>query len=419
MPVPFRPAVFACQLPQRYDREPKKILSSPPYPAWPEIADSSTFYTLPTLCSYSAISGALYWPGNPHWDSEEEITLAERINEMGEEAEAQGPHIAEILTGSRKTVREKVMGNRSLGIAVLRGLSRSIARGGHASDKWNAFAYLHDIGHVSAFSLVRYTTLGLNTLTSEVFKLLRPTSVVQRTNFWDKFQARNDALVEYIDRALELEELRANFIAFALLEPDIRASIEADLREVMEEEGTLELFDILAEVTNENWDMAWYLSICAEIVDPMDPLQGLQWIFGANTEARVEIDQRFTNVVLTSIEKQKSCWEVHFHGSRNGRMRIVVDIGERKYIEHWRLPTRIQELIFLESLRQQLVQWSGLACPFKQRRRTCCGFGHYLSAVWEHLPTEYQYPKFVLHPKTAEKLFFRKPSKVCLNYGLG
>jgi hypothetical protein len=69
-------------------------------------------------------------------------------------------------------------------------------------------------------------------------------------NFWDEFQKRNDTLLNYLDTALVLEELRANLFAFWALDPMIRVSIEPDLRKVMAEEDAISLFGRLILRTN-------------------------------------------------------------------------------------------------------------------------------------------------------------------------
>jgi hypothetical protein len=67
MPVPFRPAVFACPMRYIHNEKPKKVWP-PPYPAWPEIADPSTFYTLPTVSSHPAITQCEWHP--KWWDAD-------------------------------------------------------------------------------------------------------------------------------------------------------------------------------------------------------------------------------------------------------------------------------------------------------------------------------------------------------------
>src|ERR687893_1637850 len=77
MPVPFQPAVFACPMRTVHGVKPKKVWP-PPYPAWPELADPSTFYTLPTLASYPAIV-CHSWPRELLSDSVDNLTDRELI----------------------------------------------------------------------------------------------------------------------------------------------------------------------------------------------------------------------------------------------------------------------------------------------------------------------------------------------------
>jgi Fe-S oxidoreductase len=95
--------------------------------------------------------------------------------------------------------------------------------------------------------------------------------------------------------------------------------------------------------------------------------------------------------------------------------------NEVSNVNHHLSLSEVREMVFLESLRQQLAQFSGvsLVCPFQQRGRTCCGFGHYMRAIWEQVRPEHRSVKAVLHPKTGKEIIVRPPRTACLHYGLG
>src|SRR5918992_5706633 len=84
---PFRPAVFACPMRHVHGEKPKKVWP-PPYPAWPEITDPSTFYTLPTVASHPAIECEC-WPREISLDPIDNFTNRELFCLMfPDEAEA-------------------------------------------------------------------------------------------------------------------------------------------------------------------------------------------------------------------------------------------------------------------------------------------------------------------------------------------
>jgi hypothetical protein len=123
MPVPFRPAVFAC--PSRISKKPERVWT-PPYPAWPELTNPSTFYTLPALGLYNGISMALYWPPQCYWNSKDRLYsehVFENIDAIKNIHETIG-----LLKFSR------FMAN---GIGALR--TKSV------DHHWDVFAYFHDL----------------------------------------------------------------------------------------------------------------------------------------------------------------------------------------------------------------------------------------------------------------------------------
>jgi hypothetical protein len=429
MLTPFRPAVFACPMRYMHGEKPKSG-APPPDPAWPELADPSTFYTLPTLCSLPNIAEAMYHSLDSHWGWDEDAALGEQIREMLPEIEAYLPQLQEMLPDLEGEIQHlakmaDVSPNYDLLFYAMtlasykdirifsRGVARSLRVRGSDDPDWDTFAFFHDIGHYTSLRIGRATTEKVTSLASALFNLLKPASVAQCTNFWDEFQENNDALLGYLDKALVLEELRANVFAFSQLDSNIRSSIEPDLRKGMERTGTISLFDGLIALKEVR--QAVGLTILAEVSDPEDPIRGISALMRL-TNWLEEFNWRISD------EHMKSGYHLEFDGSMNGGIQITtkMSIGDRA-VEYWSLPADIQEAIFLESLRQQLAQLFGLSlvCPFQQRRRTCCGFGHYLRAVWEQVPLEYRYAKSVIHPKTGKKLFVRAPRKACLNYGLG
>jgi len=433
----FQPAVFACQSPQ-VNGEKIERGSSRLYPGWPEIGLPSTFYTFPTLCSLPSITCALYVPRNPYWGWEEAVTLDTSCLLMTPEHEARLPQIVEALNSNSSNtpsvqafwrVSAKILGGGKVLSIKSREIAQKTRARGSPYPEWDAFAVLHDLGHYGAWSLVRQTTTKFNTLASAVFDLLKPATAAQCTNFWAEFRVCNGALVDYLGKALAFEELRATVFAFDTLDSDIRTSIESDIRQVMVEEGVLGLFEELAALTSGDWRTAWWLTILAEATDPEDPIQGFAVLRDGLTESKSrnwspEQWSAWAEAVEGQIDAQewktdKAGWDVTFFGSIGKWLRIESspNEGASGTVDYSALPD-VQEAIFLESIRQQLAQIRGLICPFKRGRRVCCGFGNYLRAVWSQIPLQYRYPKFIKDRETAEKLSFRSPHKVCLNYGL-
>ena len=166
MLTPLRPAAFPCAVRQGRGKEPEGISPSPPYPAWPEIAVPSTFYTLLTLASFPTISMALYCPWDSHWDWEEPVTLREYLL-MTPEHEAHLPQIVDTLEANSSDVASvqafwevsaKLLGGRKiLQVKSQEIVERTRAKGSGYSE-WDAFAFLHDLGHYGAWSLIRPTT---------------------------------------------------------------------------------------------------------------------------------------------------------------------------------------------------------------------------------------------------------------------
>jgi hypothetical protein len=377
---PFRPAVFACPMRYVHTEKPKKVWP-PPSPAWPEIAHPSGYYTLPTLASHPAINLCIWWPRE--------------------------------YCAPRAESCFKV--DAPLGIA---------------DPEWDEFAFLHEAGHYFSFGTIRPTILEVNRIASGIFALIKKlslTGLLACENFWDEFQEGNKRLVNYLEKALILEELRASLFAFSLLDPNIRVSIEPDLRKVMNKEDAIsyfgrpmlrtDLFDKLTRVTNEDWLAAFDLSILADYI-PKDPLKRLHFLCnrGVDAGSQMLLDEASERVYQAG-------WEVEIIDPMYGKPKIGFSPGKEyavSTVQHLSL-SDVREMVFLESLRQQLAQFSGvsLVCPFQQKGRTCCGFGHYLRAVWEQVRPEHRSAKAVLNPKTGKEIVVRPPRTVCLHYGLG
>jgi hypothetical protein len=419
---PFRPAVFGCPMRLTHGEKPKRVWP-PPHPAWPEIADPSTYYTLPTLASHPAIEEC-FW--SPRWES---VGFAEHLTDR-EVIYLMFPDDAEELLAKLPPTTEdiymgvlRLVGDQTASI----GDARLFAARGIADPEWSVFAWNHELGHSFSFKATRPTILKVNRIGSGIFALFKKLTLTACENFWDEFHKCNDTLLRYLDKALIFEELRANFEAFENLDPIIRARIEPDLRKVMAKEGTIslfgrpilrtDLFDILAYITNEDWEVASWLTYLAEY-SPADPLKRLYFLCknGLN-----EYSAMILNVVIT--KKYKAGWKIQLVEPKHGTPEIQLKPPNEdadSTMHHLSL-SDVRELVFLESLRQQLAQFSGvsLVCPFQQRGRTCCGFGHYLRAVWEKALPEYRSAKFILHPKTGKEIVVRPPHKACLDYCLG
>lgn len=373
----LRPAVLACPTPRVRGEKSVKCAHSP-YPAWPEIKPS-TFYVLPTLYSSPNIAYAWYQPKISSIYSEtatvDELWLPSTIDEVLE-----------------------------LFNSVSRGVAETTRMRGSDDPAWDAFAVFHESGHCVSWLIGRYATTEAISLASEIFDLLTPGTVEGCTSVWDEFQRLNGALVEHLDKALALEELRATLFAFMSLDPDTRATVESDVRNVMLQQGITHLLDEFSTLTDEDLAEAWWMTILAEIVDAEDPILVLRdkKLFSGLQDLLLALLPRLIR------EGAKTGYKVTLIGSTDGRVEI-------REMENRALSPVVWETVFLESLRQQLAQWSGLICPFRKGRSSCCGFGAFLQYIWKQIPPEYRYPKFVIDQQTGKKIFFRVPSKVCLN----
>jgi hypothetical protein len=427
---PFRPAVFACPMRYTHSEKPKRVWP-PPYPAWPEIADPSRFYTLPTLASHPAIRKCEY---TPRWlvsalgsGSAKHLTEREVIYLMF-------PDDAEEILAKLPPTTENIyqMALPLLGLQTLsRGHVRLFAAMGSADPEWSVFAHEHEVGHYLSFGVPRPTIMEVNRIASGIFDLIKQLSLSNfptYKNFWDEFQKANDTLLKSLDQALILEELRANLYALSDLDPIIRANIEPDLRKVMVEEDAFslfgkpilrtDLFDKLADVMNEDLLAAYWLSIIAEF-SPKDPLKRLHFLYrrGADTSSimllKVAVHRRTkAGWEITLEEDMYSTPDIHLTPlNEYDEISVIGDLSH----------SDVGDLVFLESLRQQLAQFFGvsLVCPFQHRGRTCCGLGHYMRAVWEQVRPEHRSAKAVLHPKTGKEIVVRPPRTACLNYGSG
>jgi hypothetical protein len=234
MPVPFRPAVFACPMRYVHGEKPKKVWP-PPYPAWPEIADPSTFYTLPTVASHPAITKCSWSPrwllaGLGHLYTHREIIYV-MFPDYAEEILAKLPPATEDIDDIYNMALD-LLDSQTLSSGTV----RLLAAIGIADPEWSEFAIEHERGHYFSFRTTRPTIVEVNRIASEIFELFKKLTLKECENFWDEFEEGNNTLVRYLDKALKLEELRANLYAFSALDPIIRASIEPDLRKVMAEE---------------------------------------------------------------------------------------------------------------------------------------------------------------------------------------
>jgi hypothetical protein len=410
--------------------EKPKSVWPPPYPAWPEIADPSTLYILPTVASHPAIRGCLWkskwWYYGNSADSAKSFTDRELIYVMF-------PDDAEELLAKLPPTTEDIypMVLRLLDQqTITRGYVRLFAAMGIADPEWSEFANEHEMGHFLSFLTTRPTIVELNRIASGIFALFKKLTLTACENFWDEFQKYNDTLVNYLDQALILEELRANLHAYYTLDPIIKANIEPNLRKKMTEDA-ISLLDTLADVTNEDWNTAYWLSIMAEF-SPKDPIKRLHFLC-----KREVTDYWKKKLKVATKQWHEPGWEVQLveHMYEMPEIFFTPINEDAGSAVHPLNLSDVRELVFLESLRQQLAQFFGvsLVCPFQYwavadhrgyhhfqtRGRTCCGFGHYMRAIWEKTLPEYRSAKAILHPKTDKEIVVRPPRKACLHYGLG
>jgi hypothetical protein len=406
--------------------------------AWPEITDWLTYHTLSTI-------GALYRPDFlPNLD---EMALLGRMPPLEDWL---GPVIRGFpapeqfmsqVVSQVEQYMETVYEYYRLGIdfdkqALQRRLANAIGSLGEldASSKSDhdmvtflltklastlssddAYSFSHECGHIYSFKLIRPAITEFNATWSKIENLLQQAATGVYDSFWDKFNDLNSKLENCLSNLLALEELRANFFTVDGLPLEMQTPFIDRIYRKDSESGRnreREFFDRLLAVTGERPRTPSLLTMLAECLDPSNPVAQLELL---QNFLQMENARTWTEEQWTSWFEQwyrLDTWETMMNANQNligkaytalpkamlaGRVDGMVVAS---CTEAMRLP------VFYESIRQQLYfrkRVRTLTCPFKGRRRSCCGFGHYLRNIWAAIPDE-------------ERRRLRPPAKVCLQY---
>ena len=157
---------------------------------------------------------------------------------------------------------------------------------------------------------------------------------------------------------------------------------------------------------------AFQLTLLAECLDPSDPegklvqLQNSLTVQGAQTWS----DEQWSSWIESwnRLETWKTILDLRDNIFKEPFSIIpsAMLTGRHDGIIMASCTENMRLLLFLESMRQQLDNLKSLrtlTCPFRGRRRSCCGFGHFFRNIWGAIPNE-------------EQRKLRPPSRVCLNY---
>jgi hypothetical protein len=172
-------------------------------------------------------------------------------------------------------------------------------------------------------------------------------------------------------------------------------------------------FRELRSVTGDRYGLAGILTLLVEFLNPANPQNELEKLLGALNaeEAHTWPEERWLSW-LRSWSKFEKIAEFVLKGDKQKFLESIEPsatiLGISPNETSIFCPDTMRIKVFLESMRQQLANPDlipRLICPFKGRRRSCCGFGHHLRGIWTSTPTEY-------------RRRLKPPSMVCLKYVL-
>jgi hypothetical protein len=391
---------------------------SQPFKAWPEIKEWNRYYLFPTI-------GVLYYPEPPpQFPEPSHITreaLEERIIQWFPQLEPYRSQFIPMLAEYYLSHFGTESNGQNLLLAFIEVVKSLI---GHEilDDVWSiemakafspedTFSGTHEQGHLYSFAMVRPAITEFKATWSGIEDLLQQAATSSYDGFWDKFNDLNRKLRACLSNSLALEELRANIFALYAIAPDLQTAF---ITRIYGEENRRdnEFFHSLQSLTGGRLIFAWLLTWLVECLDPLNPVSQLEqvqnslkaesahtwsderWSSWFDSWRRLDAWQTVARTVDEAYEKKTILIpNATLTGTPNGSVEVSCT-------ETMRFP------LFLESMRQQLTLPElvrNLICPFKGRRRSCCGFGHYLRNLWAAIPKDYR---------------VKPPSKVCLTYAL-
>jgi hypothetical protein len=395
--------------------------NSSPFKAWPEIKEWNRYYLLPTI-------GGIYLPeAPPHFPEVPPPNYMEALEALLVQWFPQlEPHRSRLIA----MVEEYYLShfgsefNRQNLLVTCVNVVRFLIGHEPVDDVWavemtkalsleDTFSTNHELGHLASFQLIRPAITQYKVTWSEIEDLLLQATTWVHDGFWRSFNDLNSKLKTCLSNSLALEELRANIFAL-LVAPRLQETfinlVYAEERENGRSKEK-ETFHNLQSLTGGRLILAWFLTILAECLNSANPVRALEelqqllqaenadtwsnehWSSWFDSWKRLEV---WETVARTLDEVYEKKIVIMTNAMLIGRPNGTVEIS---CSETMRLP------LFHESMRQQLdhrKRLRNLTCPFKGRRRSCCGFGHYLRNIWATIPTE-------------EQRRLKPPSQVCLN----
>jgi hypothetical protein len=274
----------------------------------------------------------------------------------------------------------------------------------------NVFSAAHEGEHRLSFELTRPAIEEFKDTAAAIFDLLmQQTGTDSQGDFWVRFNELNNKLENCLSVPLALEELRANLFVLEGLDPESQQIYIEKVYPEKRKDEEANNFRELRSVTGDRHGLAGMLILLVEYLNPANPQSELEKLLGAlkGEKAHTWPEEPWLSWLRSWSEFEKIA-EFVLKGNKQKFLESiepsVTILGISPNETSIFCPDAMRLKPFLESMRQQLANPDlirRLICPFKGRRRSCCGFGHHLWGIWTSIPTEYRHG-------------LKPPSKVCL-----
>jgi hypothetical protein len=395
---------------------------SPPFKAWPEIKEWLRYYLLPTI-------GVLYFPEAPPYSPEVPPhnymeALEELIIQWFPQLEPYRSRLMPMVEEYYLSHFGSEYNRQNLLVACVNVVRFLIDE--PVSDAWvtemakafspeDPFSVSHELGHSYSFELIRPAITEFKATWSGIDGLLQQAATGVPDSFWDKFNDLNRKLRTCLSNSLALEELRANIVALCNITPDLQITFINRIYGEESENGRnkdSKVFHSLQSLTGGRLVFALLLTLLVECLDPLNPVSQLEQVQNSlkAESAHTWSDERWSS--WFDSWRRLDAWEIVTRLLDEAYEKKTIFVpnatltGTPNGIVEVSCPETMRLPLFLESMRQQLTLPElvrTLTCPFKGKRRRCCGFGHYLQNIWAAIPNEY-------------RRRLKPPSKVCLQY---
>jgi hypothetical protein len=429
-----RSGVLACHSPSEAGDTAEE---SPPYPAWPELEHQQGMYTLPTMVGFYFPA-----PAKEFKESFEEVLIrfsphlepykTQLIPMILEYCQSQfgtelKGSVDEVLARNYFDVYRAYLAISTNLLGDIEGIEKEEWRRQHSKaldlGHQTVFSSLHETEHRMSIAINRPATKELKDISVAIFNLLLQQADTDKYDgFLIAFEELNNKLMDCLSLSLYLEELRATVHALDSLTPEFQQLIIDKVYPQDRDDRESQIFHELRTLTSNRWGLAWFLTVLVEYLNPADPPSELEKLLSALSakNAHTWSDENWADWVektefwvdsKTELEEAATFFEEVLVDPQKLVESVVPStliIGMPNGYRIYCTDDMAIEL-FLESMRQQLANPNlirRLICPFKGRRRSCCGFGRYLRGIWVGIPKE-------------ERRRLKPPSMVCLNYTKG